>query len=215
MGDDLGRRLGAYAVSTKNVAGLALAIAGLLLHFTGVVGAIWPLVVAALYAVGALVAPADRRVSRVSPRTLDPDGVRRALEVVEAKVRRSVPPEFAASVRSISARIRDLLGRVDDQPVASEEVYVLGRIATEYLPATIDGLLRLPADYRMTHRGADGRTPYEMACTQVALLDRKLTDVSDAMLKGDSDELAAHGRFLEERFGGSSLGLPAPGPRER
>jgi hypothetical protein len=39
-----------------------------------------------------------------------------------------------------------------------------------------------------------------------------LKDVSDAVLAGDSDRLAAHGRFLEESFAESSLSLSPPPP---
>jgi hypothetical protein len=206
-----GSRVAAFATSTKNLAGLGLAIIGLLLHFVGVVGAIWPLVVVALYAVGVLAAPSERRLSGGgSAQTLDPAGVRRALNQIDQRVGRGVPPEFRAAVHRITQGIRDLLTRVAEQPAASEDVFVLSRMATDYLPATVDGYLRLPSSYGMTHKLADGRTPYEEACAQLALLDGKLQDVSEAMLKGDSDELAAHGRFLEDSFGRSSLSLKAP-----
>jgi hypothetical protein len=212
-GDELVRRLARYATSTKNVVGLGLAIVALLLHFVGLVGSIWPLVVVGLYVVGALAAPPDRRDSAISTRTLDPASIQRVLNQVDARVKRGVPPEFAAAVHRITGGIRDLLTRVAEQPAASEDVFVLSQMASDYLPATVDGYLKLPQSYAMQHKGPDGRTPYEMACAQLALLDRKLGDVSDAMLKGDSDELAAHGRFLEESFGESSLSLKSIQPR--
>jgi len=210
MGDRRFSGLNAYATSTKNLVGLGLALVGVLLHFVGVVGSIWPLVVIALYSAGALAAPPDRRVgAAISAQTLDPAGVRRALSQVDRRVQTGVPPEFATSVRRITDGVRDLLTRVADQPAASEDVFVLARIATDYLPATVDGYMRLPTSYAASHKGADGRTPYQMACGQLSLLEAKLSEVSDAMLKGDSDELAAHGRFLEDSFSASSLSLKA------
>lgn len=196
-----------YLTSTKNIVGLSLAILGLVVHFAGAVGPLWPLVVVGLYAVGALAAPSSPRLPSVSPDTLDPDEVRRALSQCERKVSRGVPPDIAQSVLHITSGIRDLLGRVADQPAASEDVFILSRMATDYLPTTVDGFLRLPNAYAMQHKLADGRTPYEMVQGQLKLLDSKLQDVSDAMLKGDSDQLAAHGRFLEESFARSSLSL--------
>jgi hypothetical protein len=203
--------MAAYATSAKNLAGLGLAIIGLLLHFVGLLGAFWPLVVLALYGVGVLVTPSRQRSpSASSPGTLESADVRGALAQLDRRAGRGVPPEFTAAVHRITQSIRELLSSVAAQPAASEEVFVLSRMATDYLPATVDGYLRLPGSYGMTHKLADGRTPYELACSQLALLEGKLQDVRGAMLKGDSDELAVHGRFLEDRFGSSSLSLKAP-----
>jgi hypothetical protein len=47
---------------------------------------------------------------------------------------------------------------------------------------------------------------------QLTLLDGTLEKVADAVNKNDTDALLANGRFLEDRFGGSSaLKLPAAG----
>src|SRR6202171_2909208 len=51
------RRTTVYLYSTKNLAGSALALVGLVLFFSGVVGALWPVVVVGLYLIGVLVAP--------------------------------------------------------------------------------------------------------------------------------------------------------------
>jgi hypothetical protein len=45
---------------------------------------------------------------------------------------------------------------------------------------------------------------------QLTLLDTKMGEVADAVNKNDTDALLANGRFLEDRFGGSSLKLPSP-----
>lgn len=50
-----------------------------------------------------------------------------------------------------------------------------------------------------------------MLLDQLTLLDSKMNEVADAVNKNDTDALLANGRFLEDRFGGSSLKLPAPG----
>jgi hypothetical protein len=207
-------RLAAYATSTKNLVGLALAILGLALHFAlpGLVGAVWPLVVAGLYTAGALAAPPDRRrlASPAGASTLDPAEVRRALTRLERRLPGRVPGDVAASVARISTGIRELLDRAADQPTASEDVFVLSRMACDYLPATIDGYLRLPPSYATQHRLGDGRTPLRMVQDQLGLLEGKLKEVSEAMLAGDSDKLAAHGRFLQESFAESSLSLTPP-----
>jgi hypothetical protein len=146
----------------------------------------------------------------VSGDTFDPGEVRRRLAMIDRSVTIHVPPDIAQSVRRITGGIGDLLGRIADQPAASENVFILSRMATDYLPATVDGFLRLPNDYAMHHRLDDGRTPYQMVQNQLSLLESRLEEISEAMLKGDSDQLAAHGRFLEESFAQSSLSLQPP-----
>src|SRR5260370_31503609 len=44
---------------------------------------------------------------------------------------------------------------------------------------------------------------------QLTLLDSKMEEVADAVNKNDTEALLANGRFLEDRFGGSSLKLPS------
>jgi hypothetical protein len=207
-------RLGAYATSTKNLTGLALAVVGVLLTLIGVLGPLWPLVIPALYGVGALVAPADRRRLGAPGGTavLDADEVRRGLSRLQRRVAGRLPADVSASVQRISTGIRELLDRAVEQPGASEDVFVLSRMACDYLPATVDGYLRLPPTYAAEHRLADGRTPLQMVRGQLELLEGKLGEVRDAMLAGDSDRLAAHGRFLQESFAESTLSLAPPRP---
>jgi hypothetical protein len=54
-----------------------------------------------------------------------------------------------------------------------------------------------------------GNTTYaankSMLLDQLALLEVKLGEVLEAVAKGDTDRLLAHGRFLEDRFAGSEL----------
>jgi hypothetical protein len=66
-----------YLYSNKNLAGSAGGLAGLGLYFTGVVGELWPLVVAGLYGVGALVTPPTKVFDLRSG--LDPSNLNRAM----------------------------------------------------------------------------------------------------------------------------------------
>jgi hypothetical protein len=58
---------------------------------------------------------------------------------------------------------------------------------------------------------ADGRTASQVLLDQLTILDSKVEEVADAVNKNDTDALLANGRFLEDRFGGSALKLPATG----
>jgi hypothetical protein len=48
-------------------------------------------------------------------------------------------------------------------------------------------------------------TARQVLLDQLTLLEAKLGEVLEAVAKGDTDRLLAHGRFLEDRFGASEL----------
>jgi hypothetical protein len=52
---------------------------------------------------------------------------------------------------------------------------------------------------------SQGRTARRVLLDQLALLEAKLGEVLEAVAKGDTDRLLAHGRFLEDRFAVSEL----------
>jgi hypothetical protein len=117
----------------------------------------------------------------------------------------------AAKTQGIVDQLQELLPRVEGKSSSSDDVYVLSRMATSYLPDTLDGYLRLPRAYAEKEKLAGGQTAHQMVAAQLDLLAEKVTEVSSAILKGDSDALAAHGRFLAERFARSALQLsPQP-----
>ena len=51
-----------YLYSRKNIVGSLLALGGLVLSFTGIIGAFWPVSVAGLYLIGALVTPGNKKI---------------------------------------------------------------------------------------------------------------------------------------------------------
>src|SRR5258708_1202422 len=69
-----------YLGSARNVAGSGLGLGGLGLHFAGLLGVVWPFVVPALYAIGALVAPGPRPQVTVPVDAFDAARIRRALD---------------------------------------------------------------------------------------------------------------------------------------
>src|SRR5215471_13128310 len=92
-----------YLGSGKNVAGSALALGGLGLHFAGVVGGVWPLVVPALYLIGALVVPSPRRRVNATE-SFDPARIGHALDDTLDMASGRVPPDVLAVLTSIRRR---------------------------------------------------------------------------------------------------------------
>ncbi len=195
-----------YLYSRKNIAGSALALVGLALFFTGVIGPIWPAVVVALYLVGALATPGERHLNLLGG--IDPGDVRAALQHQVSQVKGRVPPEVQAKVLSIQQTILGILPKLDQLGPGSQDAYIVQRTATDYLPSTLQAYLSLPRAYATVHRLPDGRTAARVLMDQLTLLDAKLDEVADAVNKNDTDKLLANGRFLEDRFGRSQLDLP-------
>jgi hypothetical protein len=197
-----------YLYSTKNIVGSVLALIGLVLFFTGVVGALWPVIVIGLYLIGVLVAPGTASIDLRSG--FDPDDVRKALDHEVHVVSGRVPAEVFAKVQNIQQIILGILPRSGALPPGSPELFVVERTATDYLPTALESYLNLPRAYATLHPVQDGKTPKQVLLDQLALLETKMGEVADDVHRNDTDRLLANGRFLEERFGRSGLSLDNP-----
>ena len=202
------QRRGPY--STKRILGFLLALVGLMLFFTGNLGALWPVVVVGLYLFWMLRTP--------PPKTIDPrsgsdaDDIRRAIDNQIYAVSGRVPPEILAKVQSIRQIILGILPRAGALPPGSPERFVVERTATEYLPTALESYLNLPRAYATQERVKDGKTATQVLMDQLTLLESKMNEVAGHVHRADADRLLANGRFLEERFGKSALSLPGPSP---
>src|ERR1700682_4194492 len=203
------RRTSVYLYSTKNLAGSALALVGLVLFFTHVVGALWPVVVVGLYIVGVLVAPGNKTYDLHSG--WDPGDVRKALGEQMKTIGGKVPDEVVAKVSSIQDTILTLLPRVERLPAGSEDLFIVQRTALEYLPTALEAYLNLPRAYATLKPVENGKTASQVLLDQLTLLEGKMNEISDDIARNDSDRLLANGRFLAEKFGRSELQAPEGG----
>ena len=200
------QRLLIYLYSTKNIVGSGLALLGLVLFFTGIVGALWPVIVIGLYLIGFLVAPATPDVDLKNG--FDPNDVQKALDQEVRMINGRVPADVLAKVQSIQQIILGILPRSGSLPPGSPELFVVQRTASEYLPTALQSYLNLPRAYATLHPVQDGKTPKQVLMDQLTLLESKMSEVADDVHRNDTDRLLANGRFLEERFGRSALALP-------
>jgi hypothetical protein len=197
-----------YVYSGKNIVGSTLAIFGLLLFFTGVVtSGFWPFVVAAMYGIGALLAPGPPKVA-LSGTSFDPDSIRRSLQRQLSIANGKLSPDLQSKLQDIADTIMGILPHYAEFPPGSPDLFVVGRTATDYLPSALQAYLNLPRAYATLHKMPNGKTADEVLSDQLTLLGSKMNEVADAVHKKDSDALLANGRFLEEKFGASPLALP-------
>jgi hypothetical protein len=199
-----------YLYSGKNIVGSGLALLGLVLFFTGVIGSLyWPFVVVGMYGIGALLAPGPPNVG-LAGTSFDPDTIRKSLQRQLSTATGKVPPAAQAKLQSISDTIIGILPHYADFPAGSPDLFVVGRTATDYLPSALQAYLSLPRAYAALHKMPNGKTADDVLTDQLTLLSAKMDDVADAVHKKDSDALLANGRFLEEKFGATPLTLPQP-----
>jgi len=81
------------------------------------------------------------------------------------------------------------------------------RIATDYLPHTLQSYLDVPTDEMPIHTGG-GKTARDLTLEQLDLIGKALDEASDNHATVEANKLLANKRFLESRFGGSSLDIP-------
>jgi hypothetical protein len=211
------RRAAEYLYSGKNIAGCALALVGLGLHFSGLIdGLQWLPITAGLYLIGALIVPGEKQVGLNLDQAASLNDVRKALDNLLSSIQGRVPADIYARVASIQSSILVTLGNGNgggsganaaaNSMVSDPNVFLIRQTALSYLPEALNGYLALPSMYR--DRSLAGRkSAHDTLLDQLNLMDQKMHEVADAMVAHDTDRLEAHGRFLAEKFGGSSLDL--------
>jgi hypothetical protein len=141
---------------------------------------------------------------------LDVRAIARALDESVQMTSGRLPSDIQVRVTEIRREVIELLPRTAAFPLGSEDLYVIERTATDYLPATLRAYLALPEDSTTTELPHVGKTPLQLLREQVQLLDDRLDEITEAVRTQDADQLVANGRFLEERFGQRAGGLALP-----
>jgi hypothetical protein len=144
----------------------------------------------------------------------EPNDVQRALDSQVRLITGKVPPEVMAKVLKIRQVMLGILPLSGNLPPGSPELFILERTASDYLPTSLAAYLKLPRAYATQHEVQDGKTPKAILLDQLTLLESKLNEIADDVHRNDADRLLANGRFLQERFGRSSLAPEPPASSE-
>lgn len=207
----MSRRFEEFLYSSRNIAGCLLALAGLGLHFSGLIpGLQWLPITVGLYLIAVLLVPGEKTVGLSLDQASNLTDVKNALDQLLSSIKGRVSPDIYTRVASIQASILVTLGNGNggaaNSMVADPNVYLIRQTALSYLPEALNGYLALPGLYR-DRSLAGRRSAHDTLLDQLNLMDQKMHEVADAMVAHDTDRLEAHGRFLAEKFGGSSLDL--------
>jgi hypothetical protein len=198
-----------YLYSRKNIVACLLALLGIGIFFFGLIGPVWPAVVIGMYLIGALVTPNGRTWNLIGGQDLS--DLSSALASQVSAVKGKLPDDIYQKVLSIQQTLQAILPKITRLGPGSRDAFIVQKSITDYLPSTLQAYLNLPRAYATLHRMSDGRTAAQVVLDQLTLLDGKLEEVAEAVNKNDTDALLANGRFLEDRFGSSTLKLPTGG----
>jgi len=208
-------RFGRWLESGKNIVGCILAVVVVVLQVTVGLGAFWPLIMIAAYAVGALVWPRDRlNLTLAVGQTASADDLKAQLANLRRTVGTSGSRLGADVVKSVSALL-DILDEVvskwDDLLVAPEQGHVVQQMIVDYLPTSLQTYLNIPATFAMTARVAGKKSAHDELLDQLSLLTTEADKIRSAVYSKDLEALGDQSRFLQQKFGKSSLDLPAEG----
>jgi hypothetical protein len=160
------------------------------------------------YPIGVLATPPKRKTGPNAG--FDANSVKRALDTQVRDITGRVPPEVMAKVLKIRQTILRILAHWDNFGPGSAELFVVTRTATDYLPTSLAAYLKLPKGDSARRATQDGRTARQILVDQLTLLEQRMNEIAEDVVRHDLDRLLAHGRFLEERFGRSPLSLKPP-----
>jgi hypothetical protein len=164
----------------------------------------WFGIVAGLYALGYLLAPANRRLDLKIDAQLDMADILDALESLAKTVRKKkAAKEVITLVDSIKESIGGILPFLAKQQGALYDAHVIRQTALEYLPDMLETYLALPSAFARLHPLKDGKTATQIFIGQLQLLDVEMKKLAVDILKDDTEALIVHGNFLREKFQGS------------
>lgn len=189
-----------YLYSTPHIVGSLLAIAGLILFFTGFIKSFWYAIIIGLYVTGVLIIPRSEQEIEKLTSEADIEQIRRSLKNLLAIVRKHTSAVIIQRVESIIDSIEFVLPRLEGQNSFDNTSYVVREMALTYLPETLENYLNLPTAYARFHTLRDGSTAREKLVEQLAILDEEMKSIVENVNLEKVNELESHGKFLKSRF---------------
>ncbi|NKE58369.1 hypothetical protein FXN61_16670 [Lentzea sp. PSKA42] len=184
-----------YLASWKNLAGCTGGLIGLVLHFAGLAGSYWPLVVIGLYGVGALAAPPER-ITLVTDPEEEASALRSELDALVQRVRGfggRVPGDVAPKLAEIAEVLRGMLDRPRELRGDPDALHAVTRLVGTDMPLSVQTYLNLPWWF------AAARGSGTELLRQLDLLHADAIRVAERFHAADAQRQADHTRYLEDR----------------
>ena len=190
-----------YLTSGRNLLGCVLALVGLVLHFVGVAGQYWPLVVVGLYLVGVVLTPALGRISLTAPAGAKPRDLKAEFDMLVRRARKEkVPTLVLVRLRRIEVLVDGLLSRPEELAAYPDGWFAVDSAVRTDLPASFEAYLNLPRWYAgRRHLPGTGRSAEQELVEQLRSIERVLKVVADKVHGGRARWMVEHGRRLDEQ----------------
>jgi len=130
----------------------------------------------------------------------NPESLRAALRYTVDAARPRVSEPVQQAIDRVGEAVEAVLAVYDAAAASNDAAYTLHATVTEYLPDTLERYLRLPQRYATERKVRGDRTPRDLVLEQLKVLADELESIADEIHAGNASELAAHGRFLQQRF---------------
>jgi hypothetical protein len=189
-----------FFYSTKNLAGSVLALLGLALFFVGVIDDWWFPIVLGMYAIGWLVAPADRELAIQVRNEATQANLTQSVDDLLSQTKNKLPHEAVEHLQQIRTTVTQLAPKLFDGGMAMDYAISLVNAVTRDLPETVRNYLQLPTAFANLHAVDKGKTCRQLLIEQLALLDTQLSKIAENVFKDDADALVVNGKFLQEKF---------------
>lgn len=181
-----------------------MGLAGLGMYFSGVIKTYWIFIVIGLYFIGFLTAPRSKNIELQLNHDFDAETLQRSLDTLIVKIKKRVAADVLAKVESIKESIITVLPHLNEFDSSSYDIHVIRQTALDYLPEMLQTYLKLPSAYARFHSVRNGKTPKDLLLEQLDILDTEMKKVVVDVHKNDTQALINHGRFLKDKFRGSS-----------
>jgi hypothetical protein len=200
---------GRWLASSKNILGGVLAAAAVGAQLVFGLGPLWPLIVAASYGVGALVAPRERVDLRLGigagASAADLAAQLRVLRrATKGEARRLTDDANAILLRILDA-LDEIVARWGELAAAPDQRHVVERMILDYLPTSVQTFVNLPRTFALAARVEGKRSAHDELIEQLVILEKEADRIRTAVYSREVDALSDQGRFLREKFGRSEL----------
>ena len=218
-----------FLSSPANLTGLGLASLALLARLTGIIDVFWLLIVAGSYGlgwqIGRLAFPrhldalenGKTRISPVARTVAEREDIEESLNRIMRMVTENRCGLFDSTLQraiiELCAQIRSLIERMEASVgfISARDAHSAKRIAIDYLPGLIEGFMAIPREFAAKKALTDGKTARELLHENLAVLQRKTTEMSDDLAAQDARSFLNHAGFLRNKFGQQSSVLGGPG----
>jgi hypothetical protein len=211
-----GWRIRHFLGTKGHVVGMLFAIIGILLLNNGLTnGVVGLALVLLLYGTGYFFASRPQHEALALSGAKDAPEIHDGLDEILATIRPRVADDIYYRVRSIRDAIVFTLETARDRDPIDPALHMVRQTATTYLPEALSTYLGLPRPYAERERIDGGRTPHDILLDQLYLMDLKVRQVAEDVVKNGSQRLVTHGRFLADRYATSELkvqDIPTPPP---